>query len=65
LEKSGTYITKFLTVTRLTAKPKPARDFTIKIAETIDSTGFYGYLNPESLASYVTQPLHKDKNLVT
>jgi hypothetical protein len=51
LENSGTYITKFLTVTRLTANPKPARDLTIKTAETIDSTGFYGYPNPESLAS--------------
>jgi hypothetical protein len=65
LEKSGTYITKFLTVTPLTAKPKPARGFTIKSAETLDSTGFYGYLNPESLTSYITQPLQKDKNLVT
>jgi hypothetical protein len=55
LENSVTYITKLLTVNRLTAKPKPARDFTINFAETIAAKGFYEYPNPESLASSVTQ----------
>lgn len=65
MENSGTYITKLLTVGSLAAKPNPARDSAGKTIETIDLAGFRRVLNHEILVCCVTQPLQKDKNLIT